>query len=77
MDIFGRIISVDDHVVEPPRLWQDRLPRKYQDVGPRGRPHGASDAKLGSGKVSARFVASDPDRKPCDWWLYEDMQRSG
>ena len=61
MDIFGRIISVDDHVVEPPRLWQDRLPRKYQDVGPRVVRMGASDVKLGSGKVSTRFVASDPD----------------
>jgi hypothetical protein len=24
---FPMIISVDDHVVEPPRLWQDRLLR--------------------------------------------------
>ena len=30
-----RIISVDDHVVEPPTLWVDRLPKKYRDVGPR------------------------------------------
>ena len=30
MDI-PRIISVDDHVVEPPNLWQDRLPAKYLD----------------------------------------------
>ena len=24
-----KFISVDDHVVEPSRLWQDRLPSKY------------------------------------------------
>ena len=30
-----RIISVDDHVVEPPDLWSARLPAKYQDRGPR------------------------------------------
>ena len=30
-----RIISVDDHVVEPPDLWQSRLPAKYKDRGPR------------------------------------------
>ena len=30
-----RIISVDDHVVEPPTMWVDRLPKKYKDVGPR------------------------------------------
>ena len=29
------IISVDDHVVEPANVWQDRLPAKYRDVGPR------------------------------------------
>jgi hypothetical protein len=23
-----KIISVDDHVVEPPRLWRDRLPAR-------------------------------------------------
>ena len=30
-----QIISVDDHLIEPPRVWQDRLPAKYRDEGPR------------------------------------------
>ena len=29
------IVSVDDHVIEPPNVWTDRLPKKYQDEGPR------------------------------------------
>jgi predicted TIM-barrel fold metal-dependent hydrolase len=29
------IVSVDDHVIEPPNVWTDRLPAKYRDVGPR------------------------------------------
>jgi len=29
------MISVDDHLVEPPNLWTDRLPAKYRDLGPR------------------------------------------
>lgn len=29
-----RAVSVDDHIIEPPRLWQDRLPSKYRDAGP-------------------------------------------
>jgi len=29
------IVSVDDHVIEPPGLWQDRLPSGYKDAGPR------------------------------------------
>lgn len=28
------MISIDDHVIEPPNLWTDRLPRKYVDIGP-------------------------------------------
>ena len=28
-------VSVDDHVVEPPTLWTDRLPAKYADRAPR------------------------------------------
>jgi predicted TIM-barrel fold metal-dependent hydrolase len=30
-----RLISVDDHVIEPPSAWTDRLPARYRDVGPR------------------------------------------
>jgi hypothetical protein len=31
----AKIISVDDHVIEHPRVWLDRLPAKYADVAPR------------------------------------------
>ena len=30
-----QIVSVDDHVIEPPAVWQDRLPAKFKDAGPR------------------------------------------
>jgi hypothetical protein len=29
------MISVDDHVIEPPGVWQDRVPAKYKDSAPR------------------------------------------
>ena len=29
------IVSVDDHVVEPPHLWQTWLPAKFKERGPR------------------------------------------
>ena len=29
------LISVDDHVIEPPNVWLDRLPSKYHDRAPR------------------------------------------
>ena len=28
-------ISVDDHIIEPPDLWQTRLPERYRAAGPR------------------------------------------
>jgi predicted TIM-barrel fold metal-dependent hydrolase len=30
-----QVVSVDDHVVEHPRVWADRLPAKFLDAGPR------------------------------------------
>ena len=28
------LVSVDDHVVEPPNVFEDRLPAKYVDLAP-------------------------------------------
>ena len=41
MDEFPKIISVDDHIVEPPTLWQDRVPAEV----PRGRAQGRPRAR--------------------------------
>ena len=30
-----KLISVDDHIVEPPNVWQDHLPAEYRSIGPR------------------------------------------
>jgi predicted TIM-barrel fold metal-dependent hydrolase len=30
-----KLISVDDHVIEPPHTWVDRVPAKYRDAAPR------------------------------------------
>jgi predicted TIM-barrel fold metal-dependent hydrolase len=32
---FSWFVSVDDHLIEPERLWQERLPLKWRDTGPR------------------------------------------
>ena len=29
------LVSVDDHLIEPPNVWLDRLPKKYHDACPR------------------------------------------
>ena len=43
---FPKIVSVDDHVVEPPGVWQDRLPREV----PGDRP--ADDARARKGEMT-------------------------
>lgn len=32
---YMKLLSVDDHLIEPPDLWQTRLPRKFLEQGPR------------------------------------------
>ncbi len=29
------LVSVDDHVIEPPHVWESRLPARFRDTGPR------------------------------------------
>ena len=74
------IISVDDHVIEPPDLWQRWLPAKYRAEGPRvesGPWEMVSEKITGrayrSGWSAFRVALSGPDT---DWWLFED-HRSG
>lgn len=66
-----RIISVDDHVVEPPTLWSDRLPSRYTSRGPRIVRDRAKFSFLG-GQFRAERGASDGQW--CDWWLYDDLE---
>nr|BFE55575.1 amidohydrolase family protein [Dactylosporangium thailandense] len=62
-----RIISVDDHIIEPPTLFQRWLPAKYQDRAPRvERRLISKESKLFSGLVE------DPDGDPGDVWLFGD-----
>ena len=30
-----QIVSVDDHVIEHPNVWQDGLPARFKQAGPR------------------------------------------
>lgn len=65
-----KIVSVDDHVIEPPRVWLDRLPGRYQDTAPRVERHGLGDLAF-NGTTYTYTV--DEDGPPCDWWHYEDL----
>ena len=68
------IISVDDHVVEPPDLWSSRLPARYQDRGPRitrqkMKMLGGAEGGAGSG---LRWAEAD-DGEWTDVWYYDDL----
>ncbi len=30
-----KLVSVDDHVLEHPKVWEDRLPARFREAGPR------------------------------------------
>jgi predicted TIM-barrel fold metal-dependent hydrolase len=66
-----KIISVDDHVVEPPHVWERWLPAKYRDRGPRVERRGIGASKhVGGGAYEQSF---DPDGPPADCWVFEDV----
>jgi predicted TIM-barrel fold metal-dependent hydrolase len=45
------LISVDDHVIEPPNVWTDRLPQKYRDVAPRMETRNGTEVWIYEDKV--------------------------
>jgi predicted TIM-barrel fold metal-dependent hydrolase len=68
-----RIISVDDHVVEPKDLWSARLPASRRDVGPRViRARGVLRMSPHGGARSIEDP-DHPDARDTDVWVYEDM----
>ena len=70
-----KIISVDDHVIEPATVWTDRLPSKYLDVGPRIVRAPVKEITFIGGKFTA--IPGDPGDpgEQVDWWFYEDLRR--
>ncbi|EUA23719.1 putative amidohydrolase 2 [Mycobacterium xenopi 4042] len=52
-----QLISVDDHLIEHPKVWSDRLPRKYLEAGRRSSngsgPTPAKCAKCGNTRAAS------------------------
>ncbi len=67
-----KIISVDDHIVEPATVWSDRLPKKYLDVGPRVVRGTMPEVTYVGGKLT---VKEGGGSVPTDWWYYEALKR--
>ena len=70
-----KIISVDDHVIEPATVWTDRLPSKYLDVGPRIVRAPVKEMTFIGGKFTAVPGEPGDPGEPVDWWFYEDLRR--
>jgi predicted TIM-barrel fold metal-dependent hydrolase len=64
------MISVDDHVVEPPHVWQDRLPAKHREKGPRVERARWGEFSLAAGASYNQEMTEDGTWG--DYWLYED-----
>ena len=67
------IVSLDDHVVEPPDVWTKRLPAKYRDVGPHIVLAPPGTPVLDGGTYRE---APGTEGDPVAWWFYEDQQYS-
>ena len=63
------IISVDDHVVEPPHLWQRWLPAKHRERGPRV----VRDTYSIEWVDGIQMFRRGGDGPETDWWIYEDV----
>ncbi|MFG2468988.1 amidohydrolase family protein [Streptomyces canus] len=70
-----KIISVDDHTVEPSDVWQNRLPKKYLDTGPRIVRAPLKEISFLGGRFKPVMGAPGDDGPLGDWWLYEGLQR--
>jgi predicted TIM-barrel fold metal-dependent hydrolase len=76
-----QIVSVDDHVIEHPRVWLDRMPAKYQDDAPRiERSPDGNDWWLYEGAKAGNFslnavAGKHPREFGVDPRSYDDMLR--
>jgi predicted TIM-barrel fold metal-dependent hydrolase len=64
------VISADDHVVEPPNVWQDRLSARDRENGPRVVKDTCTTIKDPETR-GIRFIRGG-EGPLVDWWLYED-----
>jgi hypothetical protein len=67
---FPKIISVDDHILEPRELWQRELPASMRDRGPKVV---RDRLKLHFSGGHYGFERGVPDGRWCDLWLYDDL----
>ncbi len=80
-----KLIDVDSHIIEPPTLWQDRLPAKFKERAPRQVRlekgdawvmEGAADPlSFGHNAIGATPGGMKPEQRT-EWIHWEDVQKS-
>jgi predicted TIM-barrel fold metal-dependent hydrolase len=73
-----QIVSVDDHLIEHPRVWQDRVPAKHRELAPKIVESGGHHIWLFEGQRFPTVGLNAVAGKPRDQWgvdpvRYEDM----
>jgi predicted TIM-barrel fold metal-dependent hydrolase len=68
-----QLISVDDHLIEPPTLWTDRLPKKFQEDGPRIVEMDMNQSMGDDKMIAAMINAADAPagKRLAQVWTYE------
>jgi predicted TIM-barrel fold metal-dependent hydrolase len=64
------VISSDDHVIEPPHLWERWLPARYRERGPRVEAAPTVEVTRPNGMVVYQRGGDGPI---ADWWLFEEL----
>jgi predicted TIM-barrel fold metal-dependent hydrolase len=67
-----KLISVDDHVVEPPHVWERWLPARWRERGPKIVRRGIREIDyVGTASYVEHFDDDSPTKVDC--WIYEDL----
>ncbi|NCY15196.1 MAG: amidohydrolase [Actinobacteria bacterium] len=73
--VIPRIVSVDDHVIEPADTWTKRLPSKYREIGPRLERLRVANLRFDGMNYSFDIVDNNSSEgKFADFWCYEDLK---
>ncbi len=58
------LISTDDHLIEPPDVWQSRLPERLKSLGPQSRRDGAGRNLGNQRRAAAQRCGNRGGREP-------------
>ncbi len=67
------IVSVDDHVIEPPDVWTSRLAKKHLAEGPRVVNNPLKSISYKGGVLSWEEGGPGDEGPMTSWWYFEDL----